>query len=327
MEKTESLPARPNLGLNSNDLASRMRRRETIQRPIVRAPRYMTEVRERSMAVMPQASKPSNPIQHAPQNTYQPPTPQSQPNHIQVNEPIQVKAPAETAVEDPVIQNQFTEEVVASVSQPVQMVSAVAASSVPGGPIMNTGLQLTTNNNNDGGQKFSIPRFNALKFRKYMIEAVVVGILAFLAFGTYSIVTHKPGEAKSVQATVETKIAYDVFIPGGGKFSANPETLDYNTRTEIYSYMATRKDGVRIYVNEAPDTQQNKNQFIPFIAKDAKKVVTQFGTLDIAQPDQLKGGQAALGSIDGTLIFIRTEKPMLEADWQHLLNNLKKQVD
>jgi hypothetical protein len=163
-----------------------------------------------------------------------------------------------------------------------------------------------------------------------LVASSILGFVAVMSAAVFVVLSH---DTNPIPKDVRDRVSFTVFLPettkdGLWKDTSKGTTFDAKSGVLTSTFLHTQHGG-RVVINQQhePDTFND----IPGYYEKMLQALNQYsilntglGTFTLTHPSELKGGQTAVGLVNGTLLFIHPDKNMSDSEWKDFLQTFKR---
>jgi hypothetical protein len=161
-----------------------------------------------------------------------------------------------------------------------------------------------------------------------VISVTIMIILSLIAGGVLGYMRWQKSKI-IIPPAIKKQVTSVIFWPSkDAPVLSDKQTIKYNPNEKLLSYVAHTSNGRELIISEQP-TPDSFNDIPQVFSKFTEGLhqYTSFstpdGTVSLTRPKELKGGQTAVMSAKGTLMFIKPSKDLSDDEWRQLFNNLE----
>ena len=127
-------------------------------------------------------------------------------------------------------------------------------------------------------------------------------------------------------------LSFTIFYPqSGSAVSVEKDSYKYDSQAKLFSYRAAyRRQPLVVSMQPVPDEfvdmPESYNTYIQALGQ-VLSFDSKHGTVHVTQPKNLGGGQAAIISAQGALMFVRSDVALTEGHWRNVFDSLVSEKD
>lgn len=166
-----------------------------------------------------------------------------------------------------------------------------------------------------------------LKSKKFK-KLLPIALLALIIVIVSSLALTKNSEDSPIPNEIMNKINFLVYYPNNEQtwttdeskteFDTESGVLLLNSNDQTATIILSQQSSPEVF-NDVPDQYQRMLNTLNQYAE----ISTSFGTITLTKPAELKGGQSAVGNLNGTLLFAKPDRDLSMQEWENFFKSME----
>jgi hypothetical protein len=172
-------------------------------------------------------------------------------------------------------------------------------------------------------------RYKKVKYAGITLERLL--LIAIVAALTFFLIQTNSTDSNPLPEEISKSINFTVYVPPSdenAKYTLDKSKTSFQKESGVLSLIILTPKGNKVSTSQQiiPETFKDIPSYYPKLLTKLNEYAefhTRYGTVTLTKPTELKGGQTAVSTAGGTLLFATPEKNMTEQEWKHFFDSLE----